>query len=68
MRVITNSLGSGDWVTIVDDDGNELFSGHSIKPQDFVDLINSFGGVGKYREEAELVEVNDEQMEEGDFE
>lgn len=67
MRVITNSLGSGDWVTIVDDEGNTLFEGHSIKPRDFVDLINGWGGVGRYREEAELVEVTDEQMEEGEF-
>lgn len=67
MRVITNSLGSGDWITIVDDEGNTLFEGHRIMPQDFVDLINGFGGVGRYKEEAELVEVNDEQMEEGEF-
>ena len=67
MRVITNSLGSGDWVTIVDDEGQCLFEGHRITPQDFVDLINGFDGVGRYKETAELVEVNDEQMEEGNF-
>lgn len=67
MKVVTNSLGSGDWVTIVMDDGEEIFSGHRITPQDFVDMINGFGGAGGYREEAELVEVNDEQMEEGDY-
>ena len=60
MQVIVNSNGSGDCVKIVDDEGNELFSGHSITPQDFVDLINSFGGVGRYRECAELVQVNPE--------
>ena len=64
MQVIVNSLGSGDWVKIVDDEGEELFSGHRITPQDFVDLINSFGGVGRYRECAELTEVTDEEMEE----
>jgi hypothetical protein len=67
MRVITNSLGSGDWVTIEAEDGSILFEGHSITPRDFVDLINGFGGVGRYKEEAKLVEVNDEQMEEGEF-
>ena len=63
MQVIVNSNGSGDWVKIVNDDGDELFSGHSITPQDLVDLINSFGGIGRYKEDAELVEVTDEEME-----
>lgn len=68
MRVITNSLGSGDRITIEADDGSFLFSGSTITPQDFVDLINSFGGVGRYKEEAELVEVTDKQMKEGTYE
>lgn len=68
MRVITNSLGSGNWITIEAEDGSILFGGHTITPQDFVDLINGWGGVGRYKEEAELVEVTDEQMEEGNYE
>ena len=67
MRVITNSLGSCDWITIQDDAGNDVFAGHSIGARDLVDIINNLGGVGKYREEAILVEVDDEQMEEGNF-
>ena len=44
MQVIVNSNGSGNWVKIVNDEGQEIFSGHRITPQDFVDLINSFDG------------------------
>ena len=58
IRVVTNSNGSGDWVKVyyVTD---LIFEGHSITPQDLVDIINNF-----YSEEgAELVEVDDETME-----
>ena len=66
MRVITNSLGSGDWVTIVDDEGQCLFEGHRITPQDFVDIFNGLGDAGRSAV-AQMIEVNDEQMEEGDY-
>ena len=59
IRVVANSNGSGDWVKVyyVTD---LIFEGHRITPRDLVDIINNF-----YSEEgAELVEVNDEQMEE----
>jgi len=59
IRVVTNSNGSGDWVKVyyVND---LIFEGHRVGPQDLVDIINSF-----YSDQgAELVEVNDEQMEE----
>jgi hypothetical protein len=59
IRVVTNSLESGDWVKVFY--GTDLiFEGHRVGPQDLVDIINNF-----YRENgAELVEVNDEQMDE----
>ena len=63
IRVITNSLGSGDWVTVVDtNSGETLFSGHRITPQDLVDILTFDGS-----QEAKLVEVNDEQLEEGAY-
>ena len=67
MRVITNSLGSCDWVVVKTDDGDTIFEGHRIEPRDLVDIINACGGVGKYKEDAGMVEIDDEQMEEGDY-
>ena len=65
IKVVTNSLGSGDWVTIKF--GNEvLFEGHRIGPQDFVNIFNGLGDSGRSAV-ARLVEVTDEQMEEGEF-
>lgn len=63
IKVVTNSQGSGDWVTVVDTNtGETLFEGHRITPQDLVDIITFDGS-----QEAQLVEVNDEQMEEGTY-
>lgn len=61
IRVVTNSMGSGDWVTVQigGRDGFEtLHSAHSIRPSDLVEILQRAGA------QAELVEVNDEQMEE----
>ncbi len=62
IRVITNSLGSGDWVTVQGLAGEVLFEGHSVRPADLVDILNSIVDQG-----AELIEVNDEQLEEGEY-
>lgn len=63
IKVVTNSLGSGDWITVRF--GNEvLFEGHRITPQDFVEIFNGLGDAGRGAV-ARLVEVTDEQMEEG---
>jgi uncharacterized protein (DUF433 family) len=60
IKVVTNSLGSGDWVTVVDtNSGETLFEGHRITPQDLVSILTFDDSVG-----AELVEVTDKQMEE----
>lgn len=62
IKVITNNMGSGNWVKI--QFGNEvLFEGHRISPQDFVDIINGLGDTARSAV-AQLVEVTDEQMEE----
>ena len=62
IKVVTNSLGSCDWVTVTGKAGEVLFEGHSIGPRDLVDILS-------YTVEAhvELVEVDDEQMEEGAY-
>lgn len=63
IKVVTNNLGSGDWVTVVDTNtGETLFEGHRITPKDLVDILTFDGSM-----EAKLVEVTDEQMEEGEF-
>ena len=61
IKVITNSLGSGDWITVRQGE-NILFEGHRIGPQDLVDIIDSITF-----ESGELIEVTDEQMEEGEY-
>jgi hypothetical protein len=61
IKVITNSLGSGDWITVRQGE-NILFEGHRIGPQDLVSIIDSITF-----ESADLVEVTDEQMEEGEY-
>lgn len=64
IKIITNSNGSGDWVVVQSGgrDGFEtLHEGHQIGPSDLVDLLR-LAGV-----RAELVEVTDAEMEEGNF-
>ena len=61
IKVITNSLGSGDWITVLQGE-NILFEGHKISPQDLVGIIDSITF-----ESGQLIEVTDEQMEEGEY-
>ena len=64
IRVITNSLGSGDWVVVQSGarDGMEtLHEGHSIGPMDLVEILKRTGA------HVQLVQVTDEDMEEGEF-
>ena len=45
IRVVHNSAGSGDWVQVWNDKVGEsclIFEGHSITPNDLVDILNSF--------------------------
>lgn len=58
IKVVTNNLGSGDWVTVLDTNtGETVFSGHRITPRDLVNILT-------HSTSAELVEVTDEEMEE----
>lgn len=58
IKVVTNSLGSGNWIIVLDDKG-DLWGGHSIGARD---LANIFALAGM---EVELVEVDDTQLDEG---
>ena len=58
IKVVTNSLGSGDWITVLGHSDTEIFSGHRMTAQDVVDLLNLVGV------DATLVQVTDEEMEE----
>lgn len=61
IKVVTNSLGSGDWITVQGHSNSQLFSGHRMTAQDVVDLLNLVGV------DATLVQVTDEEMEEGEI-
>ena len=58
IKVVTNSLGSGDWITVQGHSNSQLFSGHRMTAQDVVYLLNLVGV------DATLIQVTDDQMEE----
>ncbi len=63
IKVITNSNGSGDWIMVQDTNTGEiLFEGHRITARDLVDILSFDDST-----EAKLIEVSDEEMEEGVF-
>ena len=64
IKVITNSLGSGDWITVADEMG-DIWGGLSIGATDLVEILRTIlKGPGV---EVELVEVDDTQLEEGAY-
>lgn len=58
IKVITNSNGSGDWIRVIDINGELVHDAHRISPLDLVLILQNLGV------NSELIEVNDEQMEE----
>lgn len=62
IKVITNSLGSGDWITVLGNSGSELFSGHRVGARELQEILDIVS-----RDGCELIEVSDEEMEEGVF-
>lgn len=58
IKIITNSLGCGDWVRVEHIHGDRLHDGHNITPNDLAEILHRLGIY------AEVVEVTDEQMEE----
>lgn len=60
IKVITNNLGSGDWIVVQDTEtGETLFEGHRIGAQDIVNILSRNDSVA-----VKLVEVTDEKMDE----
>ena len=62
IKVVTNSLGSGDWITVLGHSNSILFSGHHVGAYDLQEILNIVS-----RDGCELIEVTDEQMEEGNY-
>lgn len=62
IKVITNSLGSGDWITVLGHNDTEIFSGHSVTAHELREIINIVSSDG-----CKLIELTDEEMEEGVF-
>lgn len=60
IRVITNSLGSGDWV-VVQEGTENLHEGHRIGAVDLVEILLMLGI------QAEFVECSDSEMEDGAY-
>ena len=61
IKVVTNSLGSGDWIHVKDGDYT-IFEGHRVSPYDLFFMLKNYGGNG-----VTLVELTDEQMEQGEY-
>ena len=62
IKVVTNSLGSGDWITVLGHSDTEIFSGHRVNARELQEILNIVS-----RDGCELIEVTDEQMEEGTY-
>lgn len=59
VNVITNSLGSGDWI-VVELNGEAVFSGHSVSAYDLACILDEVQGF----EFGRFEEVTDAEMEE----
>lgn len=59
IKVITNSLGSGDWIVVQGHSGSTLFSGHRLDARDLQEILNIVS-----RDGCELWAVTDQEMEE----
>ena len=60
IRIITNSQGSGDW-TVVKQGDETLFEGHRVTTMELASILEQLG------HETDIVDVTDEQMEEGAY-
>lgn len=65
IRIVSNSLGSGDWVKVDVvgdfDSPGPIFEGHRITPTDLQFILETAQQYGP--QEIELVNVSDEEME-----
>jgi hypothetical protein len=60
IEIITNSMGSGDWVVVRNGD-TVLYEGHRPSVRDIKFMLELIG------HKVELCEVTDEQMEDGEY-
>ena len=58
IKVVTNSLGSGDWIRVLGMSGSEIFSGHRVGARELQEILDIVARSG-----CELIEVSDEEME-----
>jgi hypothetical protein len=58
IKVITNNLGSGDWIQVRGNNDNVIWEGHRLSVYDLQYVLNIVSDTG-----AELKELTDEQME-----
>lgn len=62
LKVITNSLGSGDWIVVYETTcGETVFEGHSIGAYQLFDILQQTNGG---YEHIEFYELTDDQIEE----
>ena len=59
IKIFHNSLGSGDWIHIKEGD-ETIFEGHRVRVNDLVFLLERYANV-------KLIELTDEQMEDGEI-
>lgn len=59
IKVITNSMGSGDWVVVQGHSGSTIFSGHRVGVHELKEILDIVSRSG-----CELIEVNDTELEE----
>lgn len=57
IKIVSNTLGSGDWIRILNTDGTVLFEGHSLGIYDLKRLLNTVTEDG-----CEVDEVTDEDI------
>ena len=60
IKVVTNSLGSGDWVVVLGVSGSEIFSGDRVGARDLQQILDQVSRSG-----CELIECTDSEMEDG---
>ena len=60
LKVITNSLGTGDWVVVYETNcGEVVYEGHSISPYMLYTILKSTNGMC---EDVEYYELTDDQI------
>ncbi len=59
IKVIVNSLGTGDWIVVQGHSGSTLFSGHVVGARELQEILDIVSRSG-----CELIEVTDEQLNE----